>query len=225
MSSAGKSSAPSPSTVRRSAAAVIGSAPGARPMPRSMRPGCSASSIANCSATTSVGWFGSMTPPEPSRMRSRRRREVREQDAGGRRRDRRHRVVLGHPEPRVAGGVGGAGEGGRRGERVAGGLADGDGRGVEHGQGHRVTTGHLVSNTRAPVRTPGVRSGVQAADLVRLGDPSDPDGQRRVAQRDALGAAPAAATARCAVTIRCSRRSSISRSVHQYAWLACTHSK
>ena len=33
-------------------------------------PGCSASSIANCSATTRGGWFGSMTPPEPTRMRS-----------------------------------------------------------------------------------------------------------------------------------------------------------
>ena len=29
------------------------SVPGARPMPRSIRPGCSASSIPNCSATTS----------------------------------------------------------------------------------------------------------------------------------------------------------------------------
>ena len=37
-------------------------------MPRSMRPGCSASSMPNCSAITSDAWFGSMTPPEPTRM-------------------------------------------------------------------------------------------------------------------------------------------------------------
>src|SRR5215469_759125 len=37
-------------------------------MPRSMRPGWSASSMPNCSATTSDGWFGSITPPEPTRM-------------------------------------------------------------------------------------------------------------------------------------------------------------
>ena len=67
-SSAGKSSAPSPAGLRRSAAAVAGSVPGARPMPRSMRPGCSASSSANCSATTSGGWLGSITPPDPTRI-------------------------------------------------------------------------------------------------------------------------------------------------------------
>ena len=83
MTSAGKSSAPRPSTVRRRAAAVMGSAPGARPMPRSIRPGCSASSIANCSATTSVGWLGSITPPEPTRIAVGRRGEVREQHAAG----------------------------------------------------------------------------------------------------------------------------------------------
>ena len=32
-----------------------------------MRPGCSASSIPNCSATTSGAWLGSITPPEPTR--------------------------------------------------------------------------------------------------------------------------------------------------------------
>jgi hypothetical protein len=37
-------------------------------MPRSTRPGCSASSIPNCSATTSGAWFGSITPPEPTRI-------------------------------------------------------------------------------------------------------------------------------------------------------------
>ena len=33
-----------------------------------MRPGWSASSIPNCSATTSGEWFGSMTPPDPTRI-------------------------------------------------------------------------------------------------------------------------------------------------------------
>jgi hypothetical protein len=36
---------------------------------RSMRPGKSASSILKRSATASGAWFGSMTPPEPTRMR------------------------------------------------------------------------------------------------------------------------------------------------------------
>jgi hypothetical protein len=35
-----------------------------------MRPGYSASSIPNCSATTSGGWLGSITPPAPIRIRS-----------------------------------------------------------------------------------------------------------------------------------------------------------
>ena len=43
--------------------------PGARPMPRSIRPGYAASSSANCSATTSGAWLGSITPPEPTRIR------------------------------------------------------------------------------------------------------------------------------------------------------------
>ena len=53
-----------------SAQLVTGSLPGARPMPRSIRPGCAASSRANCSATTRGAWLGSMTPPEPTRIRS-----------------------------------------------------------------------------------------------------------------------------------------------------------
>ena len=48
---------------------TTGSLPGARPMPRSMRPGAYASSSANCSATISGEWFGSITPPEPTRIR------------------------------------------------------------------------------------------------------------------------------------------------------------
>ena len=53
----------------RSSCVMTGSLPGARPMPRSIRPGAIASSAANCSATTSGAWFGSMTPPDPTRMR------------------------------------------------------------------------------------------------------------------------------------------------------------
>ncbi|OIQ63119.1 hypothetical protein GALL_553430 [mine drainage metagenome] len=68
--SVGNCSTGSPVALRRSATAVSGSAPGARPIPRSMRPGWRASSIANCSPTTRAGWLGSMTPPDPTRMRS-----------------------------------------------------------------------------------------------------------------------------------------------------------
>ena len=57
-----------PSALRRSARAVSRSVPGARPIPRSIRPGCSASSVPNCSATVSGGWLGSITPPEPTRI-------------------------------------------------------------------------------------------------------------------------------------------------------------
>ena len=68
VSSWGNCSADRPSLVRRSASAVSWSVPGARPMPRSTRPGCSASRVPNCSATTSGAWLGSITPPEPTRM-------------------------------------------------------------------------------------------------------------------------------------------------------------
>ena len=34
-----------------------------------MRPGCNASNIRACSATTSGLWLGSITPPEPTRIR------------------------------------------------------------------------------------------------------------------------------------------------------------
>jgi len=47
---------------------VTRSVPGARPMPRSIRPWCRASSIPNCSATTSGAWLGSITPPDPTRI-------------------------------------------------------------------------------------------------------------------------------------------------------------
>ena len=62
-------SSPTPPAPWRSAYDVTGSVPGARPIPRSMRPGNAASSRLNCSATTSGAWLGSITPPEPTRMR------------------------------------------------------------------------------------------------------------------------------------------------------------
>ncbi len=40
-----------------------------RPSPMSIRPGCSASRTPNCSATTRGRWFGSITPPVPTRIR------------------------------------------------------------------------------------------------------------------------------------------------------------
>ena len=47
---------------------VFWSLPGARPRPRSIRPGCRVSSVPNCSAMVSGEWLGSITPPAPSRM-------------------------------------------------------------------------------------------------------------------------------------------------------------
>ena len=67
-SSCGNASAESPSMVRRNASAVYWSVPGARPMPRSIRPGWMASRVPNCSATTNGAWLGSITPPEPTRI-------------------------------------------------------------------------------------------------------------------------------------------------------------
>ena len=46
----------------------IQAVPGARPSPRSIRPGNNDSSVPNCSAITSGEWFGSMIPPEPTRI-------------------------------------------------------------------------------------------------------------------------------------------------------------
>ena len=54
--------------LRRMARAVIPSDPGARPSPRSMRPGYSAAKVPNCSAMARGAWLGSMTPPAPTRM-------------------------------------------------------------------------------------------------------------------------------------------------------------
>ena len=91
----------------RSAQLVTGSVPGARPMPRSIRPGYAASSRANCSATTSGAWLGSITPPEPTRMRSVGAGDQRDQHRRVGRGHAGHVVVLGHPVAPVAGVVGG----------------------------------------------------------------------------------------------------------------------
>ena len=53
---------------RRSARAVAMSVPGARPSPRSMRPGKSVARVPKASATISGAWFGSMMPPDPTRI-------------------------------------------------------------------------------------------------------------------------------------------------------------
>ena len=56
-------------SAERRARAVAGSAPAARPMPRSIRPGCSADRVWKASATRNGLWLGSMIPPEPTRIR------------------------------------------------------------------------------------------------------------------------------------------------------------
>ena len=66
----GNSAAGSLLMPRRSACAVIGSVPGARPRARSIRPGYMASRVRNISATLSGAWFGSMMPAAPTRIRS-----------------------------------------------------------------------------------------------------------------------------------------------------------
>src|SRR5699024_7662600 len=53
---------------RRRARMVVGSVPGARPSPRSIRPGCRLASVPYCSAMISGAWFGSITPPAPGGM-------------------------------------------------------------------------------------------------------------------------------------------------------------
>ena len=122
--------------VRRSASAVSWSVPGARPMPRSTRPGCSASRVPNCSATTSGAWLGSITPPEPTRMVDVDARQVGDQHGGRGAGDRGHVVVLGDPEPAVAQLLGAAGQLGGLAQGLADGGARGDGRQVKDGQGH-----------------------------------------------------------------------------------------
>ena len=112
------SSVTPPAPCRR-AQLVTGSVPGARPMPRSIRPGYAASSSANCSATTSGAWLGSITPPEPTRIRCVAAATSADQHRRVGRRDGRHVVVLGEPVAAVAELVGDAAPatGSRRGRR------------------------------------------------------------------------------------------------------------
>ena len=121
---------------RRSAAQVRWSVPGARPSPRSMRPGCSSASVPNCSAITSGEWLGSMTPPAPSRMVDGVRRDVRDEHARRARGDRRHVVVLGVPDAREAEPLGGLRELDGAGEARASRLAWGDRGEVQHRETH-----------------------------------------------------------------------------------------
>jgi len=53
---------------RRNASSVCWSVPGARPRPRSIRPGNSVANVPNCSAITNGAWFGNMIPPAPTRI-------------------------------------------------------------------------------------------------------------------------------------------------------------
>src|SRR4029450_4408886 len=89
-------------SVRRKANAAAWSVPGARPRPRSMRPGNSASSVPNCSATCSGGWFGSMMPPARVRMRGGPAPPVADEQGGGRPTAPGNVVMLAQPEPPVA---------------------------------------------------------------------------------------------------------------------------
>ena len=84
--------------------------PGARPRPRSMRPGKSASSTLNRSATISGAWLGSMTPPGAHAHALRRRRDLPDHDVGGGARNGRKVVMLGDPITCVAETVGEAGK-------------------------------------------------------------------------------------------------------------------
>ncbi len=61
--------APGSAEVRASSCAVSWSVPGARPRPRSIRSPWNCTRVPNCSITASGEWFGSMIPPEPTRIR------------------------------------------------------------------------------------------------------------------------------------------------------------
>ena len=86
----------------RRARSVTWSVPGARPSPRSILPGWSASSVPNCSAITSGAWFGSMIPPAPTAKRLTRLHQMRDHDRLRRAGDPAQVVVLRDPVPFVA---------------------------------------------------------------------------------------------------------------------------
>ena len=100
-----------------------------------MRPGCRAASVPNCSATISGAWFGSMMPPEPTRMVLRARGDMGQRDGGGAAGEAGHVVVLGHPEAPVAERLDMAGEVEGVAQRLAGAGALRDGGEVEDGEG------------------------------------------------------------------------------------------
>ena len=67
-----------------------------------MRPGNSASSILKRSATISGAWFGSITPPEPTRMWLGHRGDLADHDVGRRARHRCEIMVFGQPVADIA---------------------------------------------------------------------------------------------------------------------------
>ena len=111
-----------------------GPMPGARPSPRSIRPGCSAASVPNCSAISSGAWFGSMMPPAPMRMVRVADRHMRQRHRRRRAGDPRHVVVLRHPEAPVAQRLRMTGEVDRIAQRLAGVAAFGNRGEIEDGQ-------------------------------------------------------------------------------------------
>ena len=118
------------------------SVPGARPRPRSIRPGNSRASVPNCSAMMIGAWFGSMMPPAPTRMRRGARGDVGDHDRGRGAGDAGHVVMLGHPEAAIAPALGVGCEIAGVVERAAriGRLGDADE--IENGQGrHRELSG------------------------------------------------------------------------------------
>ena len=75
-----------------------------------MRPGWSVSRVPNCSAIVSGAWLGNMMPPGPEPDGLGVGGDVGDEHAGGRGRDGGHVVVLGVPDPPIAGALGFPGE-------------------------------------------------------------------------------------------------------------------
>ena len=99
-----------------------------------MRPGCSAASVPNCSATISGAWLGSMMPPAPMPDAAGAGRDMRQRHRGGGAGDAGHVVVLRHPVAPVAQRLRMAREVGRIAQRLPGVAAFGDGGKVEDGE-------------------------------------------------------------------------------------------
>ena len=116
-----------------------------------MRPGNSASSTLKRSATISGAWFGSITPPEPTRICDVDRRNLPDHDFGRGTGDVREIMVLGDPVALVAEPVGKPRQIERIAQRHRARRGGGDGRQVEDGK-----RGHACS---------GGKCGVAAANL------------------------------------------------------------